>query len=69
VLADEPTGNLDSASSLEIMQIFSRLNVAGRTIVMITHEPSVAEHAKRIVQLVDGRIVADRRVAVEAVPA
>jgi ABC-type lipoprotein export system ATPase subunit len=49
--------------------VFAELNVSGRTIVMITHEPSVAEHAKRIVQLVDGRIVADRRVAVEAVPA
>jgi putative ABC transport system ATP-binding protein len=61
VLADEPTGNLDTASSREIMQIFSRLNVDGRTIVTITHEADVAEHAKRVVHLVDGKIDSDRR--------
>jgi putative ABC transport system ATP-binding protein len=61
VLADEPTGNLDSASSDEVMQIFSRLNAAGRTIVMITHEPDVAEYAKRVIHLIDGRIDSDRR--------
>jgi putative ABC transport system ATP-binding protein len=63
VLADEPTGNLDSASGEEIMQIFSRLNAAGRTIVMITHEVEVAAHAKRVIHLVDGRIDSDRRTA------
>ena len=63
VLADEPTGNLDTASSREIMQIFSRLNVDGRTIVMITHEADVAEHAKRVVHLVDGKVDSDRRSA------
>jgi putative ABC transport system ATP-binding protein len=63
VLADEPTGNLDSASGAEIMQIFSRLNAAGRTIVMITHEVEVAAHAKRVIHLVDGRIDSDRRTA------
>jgi putative ABC transport system ATP-binding protein len=61
VLADEPTGNLDSSSSDEVMQIFSRLNAAGRTIVMITHEPDIAEYAKRVIHLIDGRIDSDRR--------
>ena len=61
VLADEPTGNLDTVSSHEVLQIFSRLNVAGRTIVMITHEAEIAEYAKRVVHLVDGRIDSDRR--------
>jgi putative ABC transport system ATP-binding protein len=69
ILADEPTGNLDSASSEEVLQIFSRLNVAGRTIVMITHEPVVSEHAKRVIRLSDGRIVSDtRRTALTALP-
>ena len=62
VLADEPTGNLDSRSSLEILQIFQRLNEAGRTVLMVTHERDVAEHAKRIVRMRDGRVVEDVRV-------
>jgi putative ABC transport system ATP-binding protein len=61
ILADEPTGNLDSRSTEEVMQIFGRLNAAGRTIVIITHEDNVAAHAKRIVVLEDGRIADDRR--------
>jgi putative ABC transport system ATP-binding protein len=61
ILADEPTGNLDSAAGAEVMQIFSRLNAAGRTIVMITHEPDIAEYAKRVIHLIDGRIDSDRR--------
>jgi putative ABC transport system ATP-binding protein len=61
ILADEPTGNLDSAAGVEVMQIFSRLNAAGRTIVMITHEPDIAEYAKRVIHLIDGRIDSDRR--------
>ena len=61
VLADEPTGNLDSASGTEVMQIFSRLNANGKTVVMITHEPEIANHAKRVIHLVDGRIDSDRR--------
>jgi putative ABC transport system ATP-binding protein len=61
VLADEPTGNLDSASSAEVMQIFERLSAVGRTIVMITHEPDIAAHAGRVVHLVDGRIASDDR--------
>jgi putative ABC transport system ATP-binding protein len=63
VLGDEPTGNLDSASGAEVMQIFSRLNAAGRTIVMITHEADIAAYAKRVIHLVDGRIDSDRRTA------
>jgi putative ABC transport system ATP-binding protein len=61
VLADEPTGNLDSASTREVLDIFDRLNAAGRTIVMITHEHDVAAHAKRVLELADGRIVSDVR--------
>jgi putative ABC transport system ATP-binding protein len=69
ILADEPTGNLDTASSHEVLQIFSRLNVAGRTIVMITHEAEIAEYAKRVVHLVDGSIDFDRRTtALNAMP-
>jgi len=59
VLADEPTGNLDSASSAEVMQIFARLNLAGRTIVMITHEPDIAAYATRVVHIADGLIQSD----------
>ena len=59
VLADEPTGNLDSAASSEVMQIFKRLNQAGRTIVMITHEPDIAAYAKRVVHIADGAIQRD----------
>jgi putative ABC transport system ATP-binding protein len=61
VLADEPTGNLDSTSGREVMEIFARLNRAGRTVVMITHEPDIAAYAKRVIHLVDGRIESDAR--------
>ena len=61
VLADEPTGNLDTATSGEIMSMFSRLNAGGRTIVLITHEEEIAGHAKRVVRLRDGLVVDDRR--------
>ena len=61
ILADEPTGNLDTASSAEVMQIFARLNAAGRTIVMITHEAEIAARARRVVHLVDGRVASDDR--------
>ena len=59
LLADEPTGNLATSQSEEIMDIFTDLNHQGHTVVMITHEPSVAEHAKRIITLRDGKIVDD----------
>jgi putative ABC transport system ATP-binding protein len=59
ILADEPTGNLDTASSAEVMQVFDRLNAAGRTIVMITHEPDIATRARRVVHLVDGLVSSD----------
>jgi putative ABC transport system ATP-binding protein len=61
ILADEPTGNLDSASTVEIMRLLVALNDAGRTVVLITHEDEVAAFAKRVVRLRDGRIVSDVR--------
>ena len=61
ILADEPTGNLDSATSEEIMQLFGELHAGGITIVMVTHEADVAAHAGRIITFRDGRILADRR--------
>jgi putative ABC transport system ATP-binding protein len=61
ILADEPTGNLDTSSTRDVLEIFSRLNSMGRTIVIITHEPEVAAHAKRVIQVADGQIVADVR--------
>jgi putative ABC transport system ATP-binding protein len=60
LLADEPTGNLDTASSLEIMKLLIELNDAGRTVVIITHEEEIARFAKRVVRLRDGHIVRDR---------
>ncbi len=63
ILADEPTGNLDSRATEEVLRIFSRLNAERRTVVLITHEPDVAEQTKRIVRLSDGEIVEDRRLA------
>ena len=59
ILADEPTGNIASAQAEEIMAIFQKLNSEGHTIVMITHEPDIAEHAKRIIHVRDGVIVDD----------
>jgi putative ABC transport system ATP-binding protein len=61
ILADEPTGNLDSRSTAEVLSIFERLNAEGRTVVLITHEDDVARRARRIVRLADGRIVSDDR--------
>lgn len=63
VLADEPTGNLDSATSLEIMDIFQKLNDRGITIVMVTHEPDIASYAKRNIVMRDGLVLTDRPVA------
>ena len=61
ILADEPTGNLDTASSNEVMGIFTKLNRDGRTIILVTHEAEVAEKAERIIRMMDGRIVSDER--------
>ncbi len=68
LLADEPTGNLDSKTSVEVMAIFQELNDEGKTVVLITHESDISEHAKRVVMFRDGRILSDvpvtkRRVA------
>ncbi len=63
LLADEPTGNLDTASTDDVLDIFDRLSTSGRTIVIITHEDDVAARAKRVVTLVDGQVVEDRRQA------
>jgi putative ABC transport system ATP-binding protein len=61
ILADEPTGNLDTASTVDVRNLFVELNQAGRTIVLITHEPEVAQFATRVVTLRDGHIVGDER--------
>ncbi len=60
LLADEPTGNLDTASSVDILKLLGALNDAGRTVVIITHEEEIARFAKRVVRLRDGRIVSDQ---------
>jgi putative ABC transport system ATP-binding protein len=63
VLADEPTGNLDSRATDEVLEIFERLNAEGRTVVVITHEPDVAARMRRVVQFADGRVRSDELVA------
>ncbi len=63
ILADEPTGNLDSRSTEEVLRIFAGLNEEGRTVVLITHEPDVAAQAKRVITLSDGGVIEDRRSA------
>jgi len=61
LLADEPTGNLDSQTSIEILALFDELHADGQTIIVVTHEPDVAAHGQRIVRLKDGKVVEDRR--------
>jgi putative ABC transport system ATP-binding protein len=59
ILADEPTGNLDSKTSVEIMALFEEIHKAGNTIVVVTHEPDIAEHMERVVKLIDGVVSSD----------
>jgi putative ABC transport system ATP-binding protein len=63
LLADEPTGNLDQTTGAEIMALFDELSSQGQTVVLVTHDPQVAAHARRLVRLVDGRIAEDTGVA------
>ena len=60
ILADEPTGNLDSKTSLEIMQLFDEIHDKGNTVIMVTHEEEVAQHARRVIRLRDGMIESDK---------
>ena len=62
IFADEPTGNLDSRSGLEVISIFHDLNLKGKTIVLVTHDQNIAEHSRRIIRISDGKIVADESV-------
>ena len=59
LLADEPTGALDSKSTADLLDLFDQINAAGRTIVVITHEDDVAQRAKRVVRMRDGKIISD----------
>ncbi|WP_295182074.1 ABC transporter ATP-binding protein [uncultured Christiangramia sp.] len=61
ILADEPTGNLDSKTSVEIMNLFDDIHAAGNTVILVTHEEEIAEHAHRVIRLKDGRIETDER--------
>jgi putative ABC transport system ATP-binding protein len=61
LLADEPTGNLDSQTSIEILRLFDELHRDGQTIIVVTHEPDVAAHGERVVRLKDGKVVEDQR--------
>ena len=61
ILADEPTGALDSQSGKEVMQILRQLHLQGHAIVLVTHDQNIAAHAERVIEISDGRILADRR--------
>jgi len=63
IFADEPTGNLDSKSGLQVMKILQSLNDKGHTIILVTHERHTADHAKRILQIKDGEIISDENIA------
>ena len=69
ILADEPTGNLDSATSVEIMGLFQELNAQGVTLIIVTHEPDIAGWCRRRIRISDGRIVEDRAVEPHAATA
>jgi len=62
LLADEPTGNLDTQTGEDIMRLFEELYRSGNTIIVVTHEPEIAEHARRIIRLRDGKIESDKKV-------
>lgn len=62
ILADEPTGNLDSRTSVDVMSVFQKLNEQGKTIILVTHEPDIAEFAKRSIKLRDGKIIEDIKI-------
>ena len=66
LLADEPTGNLDSRTGEEIMALFDRLHATGNTLIVVTHEPHIAKHARRIIHLSDGDIVRDEQRGVQS---
>jgi len=59
ILADEPTGNLDSSSGVEILKVFDELNAQGKTMILVTHDPTVSRHARRIIRLRDGQVESD----------
>ena len=61
ILADEPTGNLDSRTSVEVMQLFQELGRSGITVVLVTHEPDIARYASRVILMRDGRVLSDER--------
>ena len=63
LLADEPTGNLDQNTGGEVMELFDELNRAGQTVILVTHDPAVARHARRIVRIVDGLVETGERAA------
>jgi putative ABC transport system ATP-binding protein len=61
ILADEPTGNLDSRTSVEVMALFQELGSVGITVILVTHEPDIAQYAARVVTMRDGKMVSDER--------
>ena len=68
LLADEPTGNLDSQTSRDIMALIDRVHTEGQTVIMVTHEPDIAAHCHRIIRLTDGRVESDERRHVQVLP-
>ncbi|MFD1079781.1 ABC transporter ATP-binding protein, partial [Longispora fulva] len=65
ILADEPTGNLDSKTSVEIMNLFDAIHKAGNTVILVTHEEDIARHAHRIIRLRDGMVESDEKQVAE----
>jgi putative ABC transport system ATP-binding protein len=68
ILADEPTGNLDSRTGIEIMKLFEKLQTDGNTIILVTHERDIAEYAQRIISIRDGKVAADEHVSEKSIP-